>query len=392
MIFRLSRLSCFFSVVCLIHCGGAQNPESTVEESEGTSEVSSPDQAGPLLTNAEIGASVDASGLKLSTPASQEFLPDTQTVYLVASAEKLPREADIEVRWTESTMGQPLAVTHHTAGSGTYTFSSKFDLGKFVASEKKPYGRKIQALVFVNNSKIGGALFTISDRRAGGMLKVKDLDVSTSVEPNTNLAVNPSRSFRKGTKKVFASFYVGGLEPGASIRVRWIHDENTVKEDDLESEGEKRYAVSMDNGNSPIAKGDWNVEVEILGDVFAERSFFMGDNISGPAIEEASLGLSLGKDRMPKTPTTSFNTKPGAIHCGIRFIYADANSKIEIQWTSLVDGVESILETTSADVKKEGPATVNMAWRTGKSLKPGPYKAAIVVNGTKMQELSFVVE
>jgi hypothetical protein len=388
---RFSRLCCFFSVLILVGCGGAKKHDEIPDGVQGTTGVYASDENEPVLTSAEIGAAVDVSGLKLATPGSKEFLPDTQTVYLVATAEKLPREADIEVRWTESTMGKPLAVTHHTAGSGTYTFSSNFDLGKFVASEKKPYGRQIQALVFVNNTKIGGNSFTISDRRAGGMLKVKDLNVSTSVEAGTNLAVNSSRSFRRGTKKVFASFYVGGLEPGASIRVRWSHDENMVKEDDLESEGEKRYAVLMESGK-PLAQGDWKVEVEILGDVFAERSFFMGDNISGPAIEEASLGLSVGKDRMPKTPMTSFKTNSGAVHCGIRFLYADANSKIEIQWTSLVNDVENILETTSADVKKEGPATVNMAWRTGKSLKPGPYKAAIVVNGVKMQELSFVVE
>jgi hypothetical protein len=391
MMNRFSRLCCLFSALLLVECGGAKNPDTTPAGSEGASDLSAPDQSGPILRDAEIGAAVDASGLKLSTPGSKEFLPDTQAVYLVATAEGLPLEADIEVRWTEATAGPPISSTHHTAGSGTYTFSSKFDLGKFVASEKKPYGRQIQALVYVNNSKIGGNAFTISDRRAGGMLKVKDLDVSTSVETGTNLAVNPTRSFRKGTKKVFASFYVGGLEPGASIRVRWSHNENMVKEDDLESEGEKRYAVSMES-NKPIAQGDWNVEVEILGDVFAERSFFMGDNISGPAIEEAALGLSIGKDKMPKTRMTSFKTNPSAIHCGIRFIYADSNSKIEIQWTSLIDGVESILETTSADVKKEGPATVNMAWRTGKSLKPGPYKAAILVNGVEMQELAFVVE
>jgi hypothetical protein len=223
------------------------------------------------------------------------------------------------------------------------------------------------------------------------MLRVKELAVSNSVETGTNLAVNPTRSFRKGTKKVFATFFVGGLEPGGTIRVRWLHEDNQIKEDDIESEGEKRYVVSMESPKG-LARGDWSVEVEILGDVFAERSFFMGDDSGGPAVEEIALGTAVGKNRMPKKAMTSFKSNAGAIHCGIRFLYATANSKIEIQWVSMADGSENILQTTAAEVKKEGPTTVNMAWRPGKAMASGPYKAVIMVDGAKMQEIAFEVQ
>lgn len=393
MIDKWIGFGCPAAACILLACGGAQQGEPQAGEGTGGAAFGEGDtvsSVGPAVTQIDLATALNASGLKLAAPSAKEFLPDTATVYLLATLEKLPREADIEVRWTQSTMGSPISVTH-ASGSGTYTFNSQFDLAKFVAGEKKPYGEKIQALIFVNNRQVGGTLFTISDRRSGGMLRVKDLAVSGAVESGSNLAVNSTKSFRKGTKKVIASFYVGGLEPGATMRVRWLHEEELVKEDDLESEGEKRYAAAMENGKG-LAFGDWTVEIDINGDVFASRSFFMGDDSSGAAIEDVALGTALGKNRMPKKAMTSFKPNVGAIHCGVQFLYARADAKIEIQWVSLTEGVENILQTTETTVNKEGPTTVNMAWRPGKSLPVGPYKAAVVVDGVKTQEIAFEVQ
>ncbi len=385
----------FLSLWVLIACGGTSEKASSMHSSLGNNESSSDLETthnktdGPVLTQADLSVAIDASGLKVAAPHSTEFLPDTKTVYLVATLEKLPREADIEVRWTQSQMGSPLTVTH-ASGSNRHTFSSKFDLAKFVAAEKNPYGQQIQAQIFVNGSRVGGTSFIISDRRAGGMLKVKELSVSYSIEAETNQAVNSTQSFKKGTKKIFASFYVGGLEPGATIRVSWLHEGNLVKEDDIESEGEKRYVTFLDSGKA-LSYGDWTVEIDLLGDKFAERSFFVGDTSGGSAIEEAALGTSVGNDRMPKNPMTVFKTNSRAIHCGIKFLFASANSKVEINWTSMAEGSESILQTTSAVLKNDGPSSVSMAWRPGKGLKSGQYKAVIIVAGAKVQELPFEI-
>lgn len=388
---RLFRYACLQIVlgIGISACGGAAQTSRSEEIAAEPAPLSSASKEEIVLTRADLTVATDASGLEAAAPTSVEFLPDTPAVYLVATLKNLPKEADIEVRWTESTMGPPIFVTHES-GAGTYAFSSKFDLAKF-AAEKALRGEKIQVQVFVNGAKIGGAAFTVSDRRSGGVLKVKGLAVSGAVETETYRPIKSSGSFRKGTKKVFASFYVGGLEPGASILVRWLHEDETVKEEDLASEGEKRYAVSIQNPRG-LAFGDWTVEVEILGDVFAARSFFMGDESSGTAVEEAALGTAIGKNKMPKKAKTSFKSKPGTIHCGIRFLYAPAGSNIEIRWVSMTQGSGDILQTTAAKVKNEGPAAMNMAWRPGKALPAGPYKAVILADGVVLQELPFEIK
>ena len=371
-------------------CGGAPAETETPVSATVSESASAPAKSGVVVQDLTFTTAVDGSGTRAVAPAAKEFLPDTEAVYLVASLEKLPPESDIEVRWAEALMGPPISVTHEE-GSGAHTFSSRFALAKFAAAEKNPVGEKVLALIFVNGEQVGSASFSISDRRSGGMLRVKELAVSTAVEADTNLPVQSSRSFRKGTKKVFASFYVGGLEPGATIRVRWLNEDNIVQEDDIESEGEKRYVANLESKKG-LAFGDWAVEIDVLGDVLAGRSFYMGDESGGPAVEEAALGSKVGKNRMPKKAMTVFNTKPGAIHCGIRFLYAPAGAKVEIRWISMAEGTEDVLQTTETTVSKEGATTVGMAWRPGKALKAGPYRAIIDVDGTKVQELPFEIK
>ena len=386
-------LRCFAAatIVGMTACGGAPAKETESPVSE-TAEayVSAPAQAGVVVRDITFTTAVDSSGIRAAAPASEAFLPDTESVYLITSLENLPTESDIEVRWTEATMGPPISVTHED-GSGTRTFSSRFALAKFAAADKKAVGKKIQALIFVNGNQVGGDSFAISDRRSGGMLRVKELAVSSAVEADTNLPVQSSKSFRKGTRKVIASFYIGGLEPGAAIRVRWLNEGDIVQEDDIESEGEKRYIATLESKKG-LAFGDWAVEVDVLGDVLAGRSFYMGDESSGPAVEEAALGTAVGKNRMPKKAKTVFNTKPGAIHCGIRFLYAPAGAKVAVRWISMAEGTEDILQTTETMIDKEGTTAVNMAWRPGKPLKAGPYRAIIEVDGTKVQELPFEIK
>lgn len=340
--------------------------------------------SGISLPEAEITSSFDEEGMRALTPAASEYLPDTKEVWFVGTLEGLPPGAEIEVRWSKTTSERDLYISRDS-GSGTHRFFSHFKAPTGEAFEEGQYW----ARVYVNGEQVGEAGFRAADRRSGGVSRVKELAVSLQVEAGTNVAVSPSSSLPMGIKKVYASFYVGGVEPGNTIRVRWYLEDGLVDEQDIESEGEKRYATFYEQKKG-LARGDYAVEVE-AEQGFSRRTFFVGDTSGGPVIEEASLGTAAGKGGMPKKAMTRFKQKSGTIRCGIRFITAPKGAEVEVKWISGVDGGEDVLETTASTVKSGGPSTVGMTWKPG-TLKPGPYKAVIAVDGSNLMEIPFTVE
>ena len=118
----------------------------------------------------------------------------------------------------------------------------------------------------------------------------------------------------------------------------------------------------------------------------------MGDNSGYPVIEKAVLGTKLGKGRMPKKAMTRFKRGTGSISCGIKFFSVPDNAKIDVEWISLASGGEVPLQSTSATIGKGGVTTVGVTWNPGGKLQPGPHKAVISVNSSKIHEIAFTVE
>ena len=366
-------------------CGGAQETETA---SEVTSPYDNPSRreggASSMLVDAEFTTDVDQASMTAAAPVSVEFLPDTQSIYFLGHLRDLPEESDIEVRWTVATEGEPFHVTH-SIGRGTFTALSKFspDTEELTPGE-------YWVIVIVNGQVAGKRQFRIVNRRGGAMLSVKELKVALSVDEK-HRAVSPSTSLPRGCKKIYASFYVNGVEPGATIRASWYRDDDLIDEVDIESTGEARYSAVLErSGALPI--GDYAVEVDVLGDMFARRSFYVGDSSGSPVIDTAGLGLKLGKNQLPKEQKTTF--KPGTknIKCGIQFAYLPDNSKVAIQWVSMVGGTEEVLHVSEATIKKGGATSVGLGWKPGKKLPSGPYKAMIDVNDVTRKELPFTVE
>ncbi len=369
----------------LAGCGGAQKGGAGGELVYDDEEGGEGGGSGLTLSEAEITSAFDEEGMRALAPASSEYLPDTKEVWFVGTLEGLPPGAEIEVRWSKTTSDQDLYISRDS-GSGSHRFFSHFKSASGDTLQEGQYW----ARVYVNGEQVGDAGFRIADRRSGGVSRVKELAVSLQVEAGTNVAVSPSTSLPMGIKKVYASFYVGGVEPGNTIRVRWYLEDGLVDEQDIESEGEKRYAVSYEHKKG-LARGDYAVEVE-AAQGFSRRTFFVGDTSGAPVIEEASLGTAVGKNGMPKTAVTRFKKKTGIIRCGIRFITAQKGAEVEVRWISGAEGGEDLLETTTSTVKNGGAGTVGMSWKPGGSLKPGPYKAVIAVDGSTLREISFTVE
>jgi hypothetical protein len=363
--------------------GGAESRGSSASDVPDPYAASSGNPA--VLSSSEFTSALNESTMASNAPASTEFLPDTGQIFLLAKIENLPDHSQIEVQWLRTVSPDTPIYISRTAGSGTHTFFSKLRPGKEELDEGN-----YRVLIMVNGAKVGDLGFRVVNRRGGGMTRVKELSVTTAIEVDTNKPIKKMTTFPRGIKKVYASFFVGGLETGNTIRVIWLKDDNAVHEEDIECEGAKYYSAVY-SGNKGLSNGDWGVDIHINGEVFASRSFFVGDDSSGPVIEQAALGTKLGKNRMPKKPTTSFKQGTGEISCGLRFLSLPDDSKVDIEWISMVGGSETPLKTTTTTVEKGGAPSVGMTWRPGK-IEPGPYKAAIYVNSTKIHELAFEVE
>ena len=374
------------NVLAVGACGGKTPTEDTVafSGSEASAMETHGGDASTFLSDAEFTTAVDESSMTSAAPVSTEFLPDTPDLFFLGKLVGLPAESEIEVRWTRATEGEPFHISR-SSGSGNFTvlshFSPKLD-------ELKP--DTYWVVVLVNGEVDGKRSFRIVNRRGGAMLTVKELKVALSVD-DSGRAVAPSNSLPKGSKKIYASFFARGVEPGATIRVKWYRGEAMIEENDLESTGEKRYTAALAQ-KKPLSVGDYMVEVEILGDVFATRTFYVGDSSGSPVIEAAALGVKLGKNRMPQPAKTSFNPGTRSIKCGVQFAFVPEGARVLVKWISLVGGGEDERHVSETNIKKAGESSVSVVWNPGQKLAKGAYKALIVVNGVMLKELPFSVQ
>jgi hypothetical protein len=357
-------------------CGGAQEGGGDYSgEGESANQV--------VLKDAGFTTSFDNDEMQPMADTATEFSRSTGTIVFFGTLEGLPRGAQIEVQWKDTSSERPFFESRDE-GSGTHTFASRFRNSGLTDGQ-------YWAVVYVNGAKVGDAGFRITEQvSSSGLTRVKSLAVSTGVS-GSNEAQGASTSFPMGVKKLYATFHVGGIKEQSTMRVIWYLEGDVVEQTDIVFEGEKRY-VSTYEQRKNLARGDYAVEVDLDGEVYARRTFYVGDSMAGPTIEEATLGTALGKKQMPKKAMTVFKKKTRAIHCGIRFISAPEGAEVTVEWIGIRDGQEQSLETTRTTVKNSGPGTVSMAWKPGGTLEAGPHKASISVNGQKLQEIAFTVE
>ncbi len=370
----------------LLGCGSASpQPEMAPGPEVSDDTVGAEPKSDSRLLDAEYTTEVDTSSLTAAAPVSTEFLPDAPEIFFLGKLSGIPADSEIEVRWSRSTQGKSFHTTRAT-GSGNYTVLSRFSPQKEPLSDGQYW-----TIVSVNGKEVGKRSFRIVDRRSGGVVSVKQLKVSLAVDEKNN-AVSASNSLPKGVKKIHASFYVLGVEEGATIRVKWYRDEDDlIDEADIESFGEKRYSTPLQR-NKSLAIGDYVVEVEILGEVFARRSFYVGDSSGRPVIDQAALGTALGKDQMPKRAKTAFKQGTRQINCGVQFAFVPENSAVEVSWVSLAGGSEDVLHISHVSIKKSGTSAIGVGWKPKKKLPQGPYKAVVSVNNVAYKEIPFVIE
>lgn len=374
-------------VALLSGCGGAGQGASV--RGQGSAERGEPGVADegprPLFSRVDLTTAADEKRHVATAPPSTEFLPDTKQIFLIGTLDTSPGDAQVEVHWFKAEENEPLYISREPVSEDNVVMSRFRPSGDSFASGD------YHVLVYVADKETTNVNFRVTDRRSGGRLRVKELSVAEAVEVQTKQAINANTSFRSGVSKIWASFYVGGLEEGATIRVVWYRNDDLVKEDDLESEGEKRYAVAFEQGKG-LANGEWAVEVEVEGEMFARRTFHVGGSNIGPVVDRAELGLALGKNGMPKKEMSEFKKGTSKIHCGMRILDMPDDSTVEVVWVYLKDGGEDVVHSTETKIEQGGTSTVSSTWEPGGKLESGSYMAVISLNGRKMSEIPFTVK
>jgi hypothetical protein len=222
-------------------------------------------------------------------------------------------------------------------------------------------------------------------------MSVGQLLVSAAVEAQSNKAINPQTSFRSGVKSIFASFDIKGFHEGSTIRVIFYRDEDIIEERDIEKQADGRYAAELKEPRG-LATGDYSVEVEVEGEMYAKRTFAVGNVDAGPSLDRAALGTELKNGGMPRNEKTVFRRGGGAIKCGVKFLDLPENSRITFNWVSLADEGEEIVNTSETVVKAGGNGTTGASWNPSGSVSTGRYKVEILVDEIKMAELVFTVK
>lgn len=364
----------------LSSCGGAepQIQEPTAPE-RSTTAAAQPAMSGAILTTA-----VDSKG-ESAAPASTTFARDTSRIYLVAELTGLAPDTKISVRWNTMTGGEPIHIFEDT-GSGDHKLvadlpgpsSGFFDEGK--------YG----AFVYANGEKLGGVDFRIGGQ-SSEWTGVRGLQISSAITAWTREPIAAKKSFPSGTKRVYATFQVRTNEPDPYVTVTWLRDGGELARGDLKCGREVRCVDSYEKGKQ-LPAGQYEIEVEVNGEMLASRSFHVGGDSVSPMLLHAALGVAKGKKRIPRRHKEIFKAKTSGMRCGVKVSNLPDEASFKVLWIAVTDGGDEEKHVSKVTVTGGGTKTAVLDWPVEGELAAGRYKAVVKLGARKLEELEFTVE
>jgi len=360
--------------------GGADEP--TAEEVRLTAGDVGPR---PVLKRAELSTEIDERRFKCLAPARTEFEPREHPIYLVAMLKDVPTDSTIEVRWYKDSDSRPQLV-RDLQGSDKYEFVSSFSPA---GAEFVPGTYTVR--VYVKDEEIGAKSFTIlgEDPFAGGA-KLRDLKLSAKVKSGMRPA-QPARQFKKGTRKVYATFEVAGAPAGIFVTVTWTRNGAAFHDEGLEIPSDGRFGAQIES-SSGLPDGTYQVEVSWDDGSPLRTSFSVGNVAAGPSIDAFALGYELGEGNMPVKELTTFRRRDEAILCGLRFLDLPPDSVIVIEWTRVEEDGDSVYHTTRTAVPSGGSGTLGAGWEPNGRFEPGSYKAVVIIGEETLAEVPFTIE
>ncbi|MFO8070832.1 MAG: hypothetical protein R6V85_03055 [Polyangia bacterium] len=360
-------------------CGGAA-PESVapVEEPEPPAAVT--------MTEPELTSEIDPAGGLPAREVADTFDEEVGRIFLVSTLENLPVDSEIEVRWMVSRLDEPIHVSRVTA-SGTHRLTarlapreSSFDPGEY------------RAVIYVNDEQLGEKEFRvgIAGSRWTG---VRGLGISQAVTAFDNEPIKPTTSLHAGVTRVYATFRVDTDDPRPYVRVTWLRDGGVLMENDIEC-GKEVRCVDVYEHRKSIPEGNYEVEVEVDGDVLAGKTFHVGGKPVAPVLGFAALGPARGRKRMPRSsigPVTLPKKKLAkGVRVGFELLTLPREAEVEVEIIAVESG--ETLHTSELEYSGGGDKSEVVDWKPETPLEPGRYKAVIRLGKRVMEELGFVVE
>ena len=388
---KLYLLSIFATVGLLAaSCGGSAQKTAVMSsedrEIEQESKLDEHDmESRAILKKAELTTEADDKRMRVLGEVQDEFKPSEKTIYLVATLKRVPTQAQIQVRWYKDNLKDPLLVAE-ISGSDTFSFVSSFS-----PTDKKFISGTYSVRIFVNDQETGGTSFTITgkDPFANGP-KISRLKIS----PKVSSKMKPrkaAKKFKSGTRKLFATFNVSNALPQAHLLINWYREGSLFNEHTMTVEGSGRFGSDV-NSPSGLPDGKYKVEIELDGNIAAKTSFVIGKASGEPAVDKVILGLSTGRDNMPKKEKTIFKAGVSVIFCGLRFLDTHPGSVITVQWNLVEEDGESLYHTTRTSVATGGSGTMGAKWAPDSSIEPGNYRVVVLINDEEHASVDFEVK
>jgi hypothetical protein len=370
-------ITCLLAALFCAYCGGgAPEPVAPAGPPQPSGDVT---MSEPMLTT-----DVDPDTKQPAAEVTTSFSTDTKQIFLVTTIENLPPDTEVEVKWLSSAKSTPIHISSSTA-TGTYFLVAKLlpPMGSF---EPGTY----QAYVYVNNQRLGGLSFRVGAKESR-WTGVRELNLSGAVRAFTNEALDARTSFHQGITKIYVTFLVRTDDENPYVRVSWSRDDDVFLENDIECGGEVRCADVYET-KKPIPGGDYEVAIDVNGDVLSHKTFHVGGKPVGPVIDFAALGAAKGKKKMPRGKDGPVALKSGVkgIRVGFRLLTLPDEARVKVAWVSIGTGEQ--LYANEVEFTGGGEKSEVVDWEPESPLEPGDYKAVIKLGDRVMEELGFTIE
>lgn len=225
-----------------------------------------------------------------------------------------------------------------------------------------------------------------------GWTGVRELFVSSAVTAWTTKPIEPRESFPAGTKRVYATFLVRTTRSSSPyVRVAWLEGERELSSGVLECGGDVRCVDAYEKGKR-IPDGDYEVEVQVDGEVMARRGFHVGGAPMSPMLDHVALGVARGKKTMPPRHSDTFQARTSGMRCGVRIANLPEEADVGVRWVLAAEGGDEEKFASGEKLAGGGTRTAVLDWPVEGDLAPGRYKAVVEVGSRKLAEVGFTVE
>lgn len=230
-------------------------------------------------------------------------------------------------------------------------------------------------------------------------VRAERVALTTEIDPITfGPVAAPAKSFPVETRRIFLSFRLKGVRPGAHLSVAWYRrgEEEPLSETSEVLEGDQRMAAEH-VAEHPFAPGEHFVRLEVDDERVAVVPF----EISGPPAaldvtgssdnpaKVSRVGFYQAVDRRGRPqgrPLQRFRSGTKAVHCAFLVTSAPRGTAVSVRWR-LGASVAATTDVGQISGRRILSATLDAT----KGLDSGPYEVEILIDGHRRASGEFKI-